>query len=52
LPVIYESARITSRLLGEDLGMPVAVDAANASHRVDRPRLQRTSREKQLIEVS
>jgi phytoene desaturase len=52
LPVIYESARITSRLLGEDLGMPVAVDAANASHRVDRPRLQKTSREKQLIEVS
>ena len=27
LPVIYESARITSRLLGEDLGQPVPVDA-------------------------
>jgi len=26
LPVIYESARITSRLIGEDLGVPVAVD--------------------------
>ena len=52
LPVIYESARITSRLLGEDLGMPVAVDAANSSLRTDRPRPQKTSREKQLIEVS
>ena len=28
LPVIYESARITARLLGEDLGIPVQVDAA------------------------
>ena len=26
LPVIYESARITSRLLGEDLGVPVPVE--------------------------
>ena len=48
LPVIYESARITSRLLGEDLGMPVPVDAANASRRTDRPRPQNTAREKQL----
>ena len=52
LPVIYESARITSRLLGEDLGMPVQVDAANAFLRIDRPRPQNTAREKQLIEVS
>ena len=37
LPVIYESARITSRLIGEDLGMPVQVDAAKASHRVGKP---------------
>ena len=26
LPVIYESARITSRMLGEDLGLKVTVD--------------------------
>ncbi|HMF37100.1 MAG TPA: hypothetical protein VKF17_10690, partial [Isosphaeraceae bacterium] len=51
LPVIYESARITSRLLGAELGLPVQVDATNASHRVNRPRLQKTAREKQLIEV-
>ena len=51
LPVIYESARITSRLLGAELGLPVHVDATNASHRLDRPRLQKTAREKQLIEV-
>ncbi|MGB2607677.1 MAG: hypothetical protein WBC80_01795, partial [Isosphaeraceae bacterium] len=52
LPVIYESARITSRLLGKDLGMPVQVDAANAFLRSDRPRPQNTAREKKLIEVS
>jgi phytoene desaturase len=52
LPVIYESARITSRLLGQDLGMPVRVDAANTFHCVDRRRVQETARGKQLIEVS
>jgi len=52
LPVIYESARITSRLLGRDLGMPVQVDAANTFLRTDRPPPQNTAREKQLIEVS
>ncbi|WP_165234639.1 phytoene desaturase family protein [Aquisphaera insulae] len=30
LPVIYESARITSRLIGEDLGLRVAVEAPRA----------------------
>ncbi len=28
LPVIFESARITSRLIGQELGMPVATDGA------------------------
>jgi len=33
LPVIFESARITSRLIGEELGMAVAVDGDDrASH--------------------
>jgi len=52
LPVIYESARITSRLLGEDLGTPVPVEAASAIHQVARPRLGQIPREKELLEVS
>jgi phytoene desaturase len=33
LPVIYESARITSRLIGEDLGVPVVVDGEVSDRR-------------------
>ena len=35
LPVIYESARITSRLLGEDLGQPVPVERRSSNRRRD-----------------
>ena len=46
LPVIYESARITSRLIGEDLGVPVVVDGDASDRRssaaaAGRSRLQR-----------
>ncbi len=51
LPVIYESARITSRLLGEDLGLPVPLEPANPASRTDRPRLRDIVRGKELIEV-
>ena len=33
LPVIYESARITSRLIGQDLGVPVVVDGDASDRR-------------------
>jgi phytoene desaturase len=33
LPVIYESARITARLIGEDLGVPVVVDGEAQARR-------------------
>lgn len=33
LPVIYESARITSRLIGQDLGVPVVVDGDPSDRR-------------------
>jgi phytoene desaturase len=33
LPVIYESARITARLIGEDLGIPVVVDGEAGARR-------------------
>jgi len=33
LPVIYESARITARLIGEDLGVPVVVDGEAPARR-------------------
>jgi phytoene desaturase len=54
LPVIYESARITSRVLGEDLGLPVPVHpAANSSIRGKlRPMLEPVLREPCLIEVA
>jgi phytoene desaturase len=47
LPVIYESARITSRILGEDLGVPVRVEAAPPARRPAAAR-----REPRLIEVA
>ena len=44
LPVIYESARITSRLLGEDLGQPVPVRGEwRLLARTGRPRLEPAS---------
>lgn len=52
LPVIYESARITSRLLGQDLGVPVRVEADIAKHRLRRPRLEQVSGGKLLVDVA
>ena len=40
LPVIYESARITSRLIGEDLGVPVSVNAMKVKRCVERSRFR------------
>jgi len=36
LPVIFESARITSRLIGEELGIPVAVDGHDRGRKNER----------------
>jgi len=52
LPVIYESARITSRVLGEDLGLPVRVEPADEVHRptgAERESILETAR---LVEVA
>ncbi len=52
LPVIYESARITSRLLGNDLGMPVPLDGPLHALPGDRPRRTPDARVEQLIETT
>jgi phytoene desaturase len=51
LPVIYESARITSRLVAADLGMPVQVDGAVTGHLTKSPGLKEIARVKQVIEA-
>jgi phytoene desaturase len=52
LPVIYESARITSRLVGEDLGLAVPVDGDGPDRRVLLEGLDKFQREKQLVDVA
>jgi phytoene desaturase len=52
LPVIYESARITSRLVGQDLGMAVPVDGDGLSRRVAAACLEQSPRETQLVDVA
>ncbi|MFO0891560.1 MAG: phytoene desaturase family protein [Isosphaeraceae bacterium] len=52
LPVIYESARITSRILGEDLGMPVGVEASGTGRLLPPPELEAVAEVPRLIEVA
>jgi phytoene desaturase len=52
LPVIYESARITSRLVGQDLGMAIPVDGDGLSRRVAAACLEQSPRETQLVDVA
>ena len=52
LPVIYESARITSRLVGQDLGMAVPVDGDGLTRRVAAACLDQSPRETQLVDVA
>jgi phytoene desaturase len=52
LPVIYESARITSRLLGQDLGLPVPVDGDRDDRRAMRHRLEPARIGGELVEVA
>ena len=50
LPVIYESARITSRLLGQDLGLTVPVDGGH--RHMLRHRLEPALSGAKLVEVA
>jgi phytoene desaturase len=53
LPVIYESARITSRLIGQDLGLPVPVDGPRINARAPHAHPEATiPSEPELIEVA
>ncbi len=52
LPVIFESARITSRLIGQEFGMPVATDGEGEVREVDSRRLAAAEQPRgELIEV-
>jgi phytoene desaturase len=52
LPVIYESARITARVLGEDLGMRVPVEAGKLDQRILARDLETIPRNEQLVEMA
>ncbi len=52
LPVIYESARITSKVLGEDLGLPVRVAPADVVHGVTLPEREAILEAERLVEVA
>lgn len=52
LPVIYESARITARILARDLGIDVAVDGGRSQRRMPHPRLEPSRRDSSLVGVA
>ena len=52
LPVIYESARITSRLLGQDLGLAVPVDGGRDGRRASATGSNRPCVMPNLVEVA
>ena len=52
LPVIYESARITSRILGEDLDLKVTVDGNGTASFAQRSEPKIKQRAAALVEVA
>jgi phytoene desaturase len=52
LPVIYESARITSRIIGQDLGLAVPVDGSRDVRSKLLPRLEPALLGAELVEVA